>query len=51
MGGNNNQCLNALLKYLQDEHLDKKKSTFDISDWKAVIVKEIPQQMNGEIEN
>jgi len=47
MGGNNNQCLNALLKYLQDEHLDKKKSTFDISDWKAVIVKEIPQQMNG----
>ena len=47
MGGNNTQCLAALLKYLEDEHLDKKKSSFDTSDFEAQIVKDIPQQMNG----
>jgi len=47
MGGNNNKGLDAILKYLQDEHADKKKSSLDTSDWKTVNEKEIPQQMNG----
>ena len=49
MGGNNNNCLRALLKYLEDEHLDKKKSPLDppASQWDAQLVKDIPQQMNG----
>ena len=49
MGGKNNNCLRALLKYLEDEHLDKKKSPLDppASQWDAQLVKDIPQQMNG----
>jgi len=47
MGGDNATCLNALLKYLQDEHMDKKKAPFDTSDFQSVIVKDIPRQMNG----
>jgi len=47
MGGNNSQCLSALLKYLEDEHMDKKKTPFDTSGFQAQIVKDIPQQMNG----
>lgn len=49
MGGNNERCLSALLKYLEDEHLDKKKAPLDppTSAWEAEIVKDIPQQMNG----
>lgn len=29
------------------EHQDKKKSPFDLSDWKNVTHKDIPQQENG----
>lgn len=47
MGGPNQKCLSALLDYLKQEHKDKKKSDYDISDWKTSSVKEIPQQMNG----
>lgn len=47
MGGSNQQCLNALLDYLKSEHLDKKKSEFDVNDWKTSSVRDIPQQMNG----
>ncbi|CAB4067467.1 SENP1 [Lepeophtheirus salmonis] len=47
MGGNNSACLDALTKYLEDEHLDKKKSGFDTSEFKNLIVKDMPQQMNG----
>jgi len=47
MGGDNISCLDALLKYLQDEHMDKKKSPFDTSSFNSEIVKDIPQQMNG----
>uniref|UniRef100_A0A1B6D8K8 Ubiquitin-like protease family profile domain-containing protein n=1 Tax=Clastoptera arizonana TaxID=38151 RepID=A0A1B6D8K8_9HEMI len=47
MGGNNNKCLKLLLKYLEDESLDKKKLPYDTSDWKLENVKDIPQQMNG----
>ncbi|XP_043198541.1 sentrin-specific protease 1-like isoform X1 [Amphibalanus amphitrite] len=47
MLGNNNRGLDAILRYLRDEHADKKKQPLDTSDWQAVNEKEIPQQMNG----
>lgn len=47
MGASNNKCLEALLNYLVEEHKDKKKSTYDVSEWKLENVRNIPQQMNG----
>ncbi|XP_037076518.1 sentrin-specific protease 1-like isoform X2 [Pollicipes pollicipes] len=47
MSGNNNKGLDAILRYLRDEHADKKKQPLDTSEWAAVNEKEIPQQMNG----
>lgn len=47
MGSANPKCLVALRKYLEDESLDKKKKSYDTSDWKLDSVKDIPQQMNG----
>lgn len=47
MGGNNPKCLATLKQYLRDECLDKKKKTYDMSDWKLQSAKDIPQQMNG----
>jgi sentrin-specific protease 1 len=47
MGGNNPKCLTALKQYLQDESIDKKKQTYDMSNWKLYSAKKIPQQMNG----
>lgn len=47
MLSDNNKCLDALLKYLEDEHQDKKSSPFDKTGWMAENVKDIPQQMNG----
>lgn len=47
MLGNNDRCLKALLQYLKDEHMDKKKSEFDVSGFEAKCIKDIPQQMNG----
>ncbi|XP_014486569.1 PREDICTED: sentrin-specific protease 1-like isoform X2 [Dinoponera quadriceps] len=47
MGGNNPKCLAALKQYLQDESIDKKKQTYDMSSWKLQPAKDIPQQMNG----
>lgn len=47
MGGNNPKCLAALKQYLQDESLDKKKLSYDMSDWILQSAKNIPQQMNG----
>ncbi|KAI4466232.1 sentrin/sumo-specific protease [Holotrichia oblita] len=47
MGSSNAKCLKALLAYLEDEHLDKKKSEFEVSDWRLTNAKDIPQQMNG----
>ena len=32
---------------LKDEHQDKKGSQYDTTDFQTVIVKDIPQQMNG----
>ncbi|KYN19909.1 PREDICTED: sentrin-specific protease 1-like [Trachymyrmex cornetzi] len=47
MGGSNPKCLATLRQYLQDESLDKKKQSYDMSDWKLQSAKNIPQQMNG----
>lgn len=47
MGGSNPKCLAALKQYLQDESLDKKKVSYDMSDWTLRSAKNIPQQMNG----
>ena len=47
MGSPNNKCLKSLMKYLQDESLDKRKAAFDTSGWQTENVKKIPQQMNG----
>lgn len=47
MGSINMECLKALLSYLEDEHLDKKKTEFDVSDWRLTNARDIPQQMNG----
>lgn len=47
MGGNNVQCLNVIKKYLCDESIDKKKQEFNLQGWTTVVVKDIPQQMNG----
>lgn len=47
LGGNNPACLQALSKYVQDESLDKKKVAFDMTGWKQLMPKDIPEQMNG----
>lgn len=47
MGSSNDKCLKILCSYLQQEHLDKKRSEFDVSGWELHNVKKIPQQMNG----
>lgn len=47
MGGSNPKCLSALRQYLENESLDKKKQTYDTSNWKLESVKNIPLQMNG----
>ncbi|XP_063984234.1 sentrin-specific protease 1-like isoform X2 [Diachasmimorpha longicaudata] len=47
MGADNQKCLRALRKYLEDESLDKKKKSYDTSDWTAECMSDIPQQMNG----
>jgi len=47
MGGNNMECLNTLLKYLQDEYKDKKGGDLDMWRFESKIMKNIPQQMNG----
>ncbi|KAJ9583647.1 hypothetical protein L9F63_022013, partial [Diploptera punctata] len=37
----------SLLRYLQDESLDKKKEVFKTAGWQLDNVQNIPQQMNG----
>nr|XP_027217776.1 sentrin-specific protease 1-like [Penaeus vannamei] len=37
----------ALKKYLESEHEDKKKAKYDTGDWTLENMKDIPQQMNG----
>jgi len=47
MGGQNNNCLNALKTYLLEEHKDKKKSELCLDGWRFSCLQDIPQQMNG----
>lgn len=46
LGGNHDHTLNLFLSYLEQEHLDKKKTPFDTSDWKKLTPKDIPRQGN-----
>ncbi|XP_031572675.1 sentrin-specific protease 1-like [Actinia tenebrosa] len=45
--GSNNQCLDALQKYLAQESKDKKKVSFDSIGWTLSCPKDIPEQLNG----
>jgi len=45
--GDNHQCTNALRDYIAAEYLAKKKSPLDIQNWKMIIEKDIPEQLNG----
>lgn len=47
MGSSNDKCLKSLHNYIQQEHLDKKKTKYDMSGWEMKNVQNIPQQMNG----
>ncbi|XP_042883405.1 sentrin-specific protease 1-like isoform X3 [Penaeus japonicus] len=47
MLGDNERCLEALRRYLESEHEDKKKAKYDTNDWTLENMKDIPQQMNG----
>ncbi|XP_063607568.1 sentrin-specific protease 1-like isoform X2 [Penaeus indicus] len=47
MLGDNERCLEALKRYLESEHEDKKKAKYDTGDWTLENMKDIPQQMNG----
>lgn len=44
--GNHDHTLSLFLKYLEQEHLDKKKAPYDTSDWKKQTPKDIPRQGN-----
>ncbi|KAI8641356.1 Senp1 mutant in complex with sumo-1 [Parasitella parasitica] len=46
LGGNHDHTLSLFLSYLEQEHLDKKKTPFDTSDWQKQTPKDIPQQGN-----
>ena len=34
----NQECLDALLQYLTDEHRDKKRAVFDANGWKMTCI-------------
>lgn len=46
LGGNHDYTLSLFLSYLEQEHMDKKKTPFDTSDWKQLAPKDIPRQGN-----
>ncbi|KAI8977985.1 hypothetical protein BDB01DRAFT_294491 [Pilobolus umbonatus] len=46
LGGNHDHTLSLLLKYLQQEHKDKKKQEYDVSGWTLSTPKDIPLQQN-----
>ena len=50
LGGSGSMYLEALFKYLQDEHTDKKKTPLpDIDDWQLLTTRrDTPRQRNGE---
>lgn len=49
MGGSNQEACRILLRYLQEESLDKRKRELDVKGWSlgSKRSQEIPQQMNG----
>jgi len=49
MGGGGTRYLDGLMKYLKDEHMDKKKTPLEGADeWKLVVCQpDTPQQENG----
>lgn len=46
LGGANKRCLKILKDYLQYEHLDKKGTDYEMTEWTLEIVKDIPKQDN-----
>ncbi|KAI9027660.1 hypothetical protein CLU79DRAFT_697775 [Phycomyces nitens] len=46
LGGSHQRTLKILLDYVEQEHLDKKKTPIDISEWKMSAPKDIPHQKN-----
>jgi len=46
MLASNNPCLNLLLRYIQEEHLEKKECFYDTDIWSKENVKDIPMQIN-----
>jgi Ulp1 family protease len=51
LGGKGHMYLEAIFKYLQDEHMDKKKSPLpDVEEWKLIPTRnDTPRQLNGEL--
>jgi len=48
MGAKKKEVVNDIKTYLQEEHLDKKKSKIDLSDWQSICMGcDSPQQNNG----
>jgi len=48
MGAKKQNVVDNIKKYLQEEHMDKKKSKIDLSDWKTTCMGcKSPQQHNG----
>ncbi|KAI8975734.1 hypothetical protein BDF20DRAFT_914598 [Mycotypha africana] len=46
LGGTHNHILDTFLSYLQEEHIDKKKTELDITEWRKEMPTNIPQQGN-----
>ncbi|GFR74319.1 sentrin-specific protease [Elysia marginata] len=47
MGAENNQCLQAVLNYINDESVAKKQTPIKKSDWTLINEEDNPQQLNG----
>jgi len=48
MAGRGTECMKNVLRYLEDESMDKKKAPLDTSGWKLVSMgRNVPQQNNG----
>jgi sentrin-specific protease 1 len=47
LGGNNQECLRSLRRYMIDEYADKKKGTLSLEDWTDYVPSNIPMQKNG----
>ncbi|EDV27175.1 uncharacterized protein TRIADDRAFT_23232, partial [Trichoplax adhaerens] len=47
MLGSNYKCVDTLLEYIGKESKDKRQKEYDVSEWNSIMVKDVPQQMNG----